>query len=99
MKPLDFVVTPKGAFAIITETWDGGKAASIDFIGPSHGEKNAWWHEEGHGIPEFCVCVDPLPQLQLRVIGSLPRVLAMVMKHPFGHGEDDVNKFFPEEQP
>lgn len=41
MKPLDFVKTPKGSFGIITEV--GGSGISIDFIGPSNGEKNAWW--------------------------------------------------------
>lgn len=32
MKPLDFVMTPKGGIGLITETNDGGKKASIDYI-------------------------------------------------------------------
>ena len=81
MKPLDFVRTPKGAIALVTETnppENGmGRQASISFIGPSLGERNAWWDED-----------------ELEVIDSLPRLLASCTKHPFGKGKADVETFF-----
>lgn len=81
MKPLDLVKTPKGAFAIVTETNNGGTEASIDFIGPNPArERNAWW---GVGKLEF--------------LSSLPRVLALATAHPFGSGRDDVDGFYPAE--
>lgn len=46
LKALDFVRTPKGAIAMITEVSEsssGIRSFSINFIGPSMGEKNAWW--------------------------------------------------------
>lgn len=80
MKPLDFVRTPKGAIAMITETNDGGKQASIRFLGGGNptGEKNAWWHE-GEGL-EF--------------IDSLPHLLASCTAHPFGSGWKDADDAF-----
>jgi hypothetical protein len=80
MKPLDFVKTPKGNIALVTETNNGGKMASIAFIGGGNpsGEHNAWWREcDG-----------------LIVIDSLPRILALNTAHPFGTGRDDVKLFF-----
>ena len=79
-KPLDFVKTPKGAVAFITETNDGGGRCSIYFLGGGNpsGEKNAWWRL-GDG---------------LIVIDSLPLMLAMNTKHPFGSGRNDAIKAF-----
>ncbi len=81
MKPLDFVRTPEGAVALVTETngpYNGlGRQASITFIGAHRGEKSAWWDED-----------------ELVVIDSLPRLLAHCTAHPFGRGKVDVEKFF-----
>lgn len=60
MKPLDFVVTPEGAFALVNEVTEGG--VSITFIGESKGEKNAWWN------PAQLKVVDNLPNLLARKI-------------------------------
>lgn len=60
MKPLDFVRTPKGAIAIITETGHNGDKASISFIGESASEKNAWWDDGELTI------IDNLPSLLAR---------------------------------
>lgn len=46
MQPLDIVRTPKGGIAIISETNNGGSQASINWLGPSTREKNAWWRED-----------------------------------------------------
>ncbi len=60
MKPLDFVRTPEGALALITETHDG--RASIDFIGSDWPyEKNAWWDESDLKV------IDNLPHLIARM--------------------------------
>ena len=60
MKPLDFVKTPRGGFAMITETHDG--RASIDFIGSGYlYEKNAWWDESEVEV------IDNLPHLLGRI--------------------------------
>lgn len=79
MKPLDFVKTPKGNFAIIREVSESG--ASIEFIGEvsmfNH-EKNAWWDAE-----------------ELQIIDSLPNLLARTMSHPFGTGDSAGDKHFP----
>lgn len=81
MKPLDFVRTPKGNVALITETNGEGSAASITFIGhPNPMEHNAWWIEA-----------------ELTVLDNLPRMLARGMCHPFGQGEDDAVAAFPGE--
>lgn len=84
MKPLDFVRTPKGNVALITETYtrnDGRQQASIMFIGhPNPMEHNAW-HDEA----------------DLTVIDNLPRMMARGMRHPFGQGEDDAVAAFPGE--
>lgn len=81
MKPLDFVRTPKGAIAIVTETNRNGADAAITFLEGcgGTGEKNAWWHaSEG-----------------LVLIDSMPRLLARCMAHPFGEGKADVDGAFP----
>ena len=80
MKALDFVKTPKGAIALVTETNNKGVMASIAFIGGGNptGEKNAWWEKDDG----------------LMVIDSLPHLLAINTAHPFGTGKEDVNLFF-----
>ena len=88
-KPLDFVRTPLGAFAIITETHHGQyHHTDSDGVRLYHNldmwaasirfigpgnEKISWWNEEDG----------------LEVLDSLPRVLAMSY-HPFGEGERDA---------
>ncbi len=79
MKALDFVRTPKGAIALVTETNECGRSAAISFIGENTtSEHNAWWDRD-----------------ELEVIDSLPRLLATNTKHPLGRGEGDVKQFFP----
>lgn len=80
LKPLDFVKTPKGAIALVTETNNGGKEASISFIGggnPTY-EKNAWW-KAGEGLIK---------------IDSLPWLIARATAHPFGRGLEDAKNVF-----
>ena len=78
MKALDFVRTPKGALALVTETNNAGKSASITFVGCCEtGEKNAWWDAN-----------------DLAVVDSLPRLLAVCTAHPFGTGSKDAESFF-----
>lgn len=87
MKPLDFVKTPLGSIALITEMNinKGGnnndiKSYSISFLGEKNpGEKNAWWYEhEG-----------------LQVIDNLPSLLARNLVHPFGTGKEVALQVFP----
>lgn len=84
MKPLDFVVTPDGAFGIVTEISNTQNihSASIAFIGDSKGNKSAWWHKnEG-----------------LIVIDNLPSLLARNLVHPFGsEGREEALKIYPNE--
>lgn len=79
MKALDIVITPGGGIAIIKETNNNGKQASIDYINElnPNQEHNAWWFEK-----------------DLKVIDSLPNILAKAMAHPFGDGKKDVEIFF-----
>ena len=79
MKPLDFVKTPKGNIAIITETNNLGAQASITFIGRQNpdNEKNAWWYSN-----------------ELEVIDNLPLLLAYSTAHPFGQGRADADRAF-----
>ena len=90
MKPLDFVRTPKGNIAIITETTGKGSQASISFIGEENpdGERNAWWGEAGK--PDVYHTEDD----RLIVIDSLSHLLSRNTAHPFGHGRDDAKFFF-----
>jgi hypothetical protein len=79
VKPLDFVKTPKGNIAIITEV--SGGEASIEFIGePPIGkrEHNAWWDFD-----------------ELKLIDSLPNLMARTMSHPFGTGRSAGETHFP----
>ena len=80
MKPLDIIRTPKGAYGMIKETNENGSYASVDYFGGGNptNEKNAWW-KEGDG---------------LEVIDSLPRFLADATRHPFGRGDEDIERFF-----
>ena len=83
MKPLDFVKTPKGGFAIIKEIdeYDGGKIqSSIIFIGDLNPgkEKNAWWREG-----------------ELEVIDSLPSLLARELPVILGNGRANALKAYP----
>ena len=80
MKPLDIVKTPKGGIAIITETNDEGQSASIDFI---------------HTLDPHRERNSWWDKKELKVIDSLPRLIASNMSHPFGEGDDDVKLFFP----
>lgn len=78
MKPLDFVRTPKGAIALVTEI-SGSGTASLMYLGggnPTH-EKNAWWAEGS-----------------LEVIDSLPHLLAVMAAHPFGDGRRAADAVF-----
>ena len=80
IRPLDFVLTPKGNIALVNETNgdDESVEVSITFINPEHGEeRNAWWREE-----------------ELKVINSLPYILANGMRHPFGRGHITAKKHF-----
>lgn len=76
LKPLDLVKTPNGSFAIITER--SGKNYSIRFIGPSNGDKNAWWS----------------PFEGLEYLDNLPRILSIGMCHPFGDGRAAAEEAF-----
>lgn len=77
LKPLDFVKTPDGSFGIVTEITNGS-GYSILFIGPSNGEKNAWWYP-GEG---------------LEYLDNLPKVLAVGLCHPFGNGRKYAEEAF-----
>jgi len=81
MKPLDIVRTPKGAYALIIETGDGGVDAAISYFGGGNptGERNAWW-SEGEGLV---------------VVDNLPHLLSCATANPFGRGKADAEKFFP----
>lgn len=87
MKPLDFVRTPKGNIAMITEMnysdLNVPTKYSISFIGtPSPHEKDAWWFDnEG-----------------LQVLDNLPSLLARNIVHPFGTGMSPALDSFPMEE-
>lgn len=85
MNPLDFIETPKGAIALITEknypTSEGMPCTySIEFLGGGNptGEKNSWWQES-----------------QLKVVDNLPSLLARNLIHPFGKGKQPALDKFP----
>lgn len=88
MKPLDFVKTPKGGIAIITEVNFGQgldyssdyDQCSISFIGDNDtGEKNAWW-DNSDGLV---------------VIDNLAALLARKLIHPFGKGKVPAEYYYP----
>ena len=78
MKALDIVRTPGGGIAVITETNNNGKQASINYITGLNpkSEHNAWWDEN-----------------KLEIIDSIPHLLAKSMAHPFGNGKADAEIF------
>ena len=78
MKALDFVRTPEGQIAMITETVRNGTEAHITFVDSNYKgrEKNAWWDAS-----------------DLEVIGSSPLLLSLRTAHPFGAGKEDALKF------
>ena len=80
IKPLDFVLTPGGNIALVDETnGDAGSIeVSITFINPEHGEERNAWWREE----------------ELKVINSLPYILANGIRHPFGKGQITVKKHF-----
>ena len=80
IKPLDFVLTPEGNIALVNETNedDGLIKVSITFINPEHGRERNAWWEEK----------------DLKIINSLPYILADGMSHPFGKGYITAKKHF-----
>ena len=58
--PLDFVKTPSGNLALVTETNGDGEEISLDYIEQNVYEKNAWWNSS-----ELTV-VNSLPYLLAR---------------------------------
>jgi hypothetical protein len=84
LKPLDFVKTPKGNIAIVTEInekdYGSGISVSIEFLGGGNptGEKNAWWDMD-----------------ELAVVDNLPSLLARNLVHPFGSGKKPALKSYP----
>jgi hypothetical protein len=74
VQALDFVETPNGSIALVTET-DGNRRSSIAYI-------------KGDGISAWWDCDE------LRVIGSLPHLLAKEMSHPFGGGGRHADSTF-----
>ena len=79
MKALDFVKTPKGGIGFITETINNGTEASINYInGLNIANEKNAWWNEK----------------ELKVIDSLPRLIAFATCHPFGEGKEDVKKFY-----
>ena len=80
IRPLDFVLTPEGNIALINETNenDGLIEVSITFINPKHGKERNAWWKEE----------------DLKVINSLPYILADGMRHPFGKGHITAKKHF-----
>lgn len=88
MKPLDFVKTPKGGIAIITEknlsnNYTDGKTRgtySLTYLNGCNAsrEHNAWWDEE-----------------DLTLLDSLPQLLARNLCHPFGQGKQPAIDSYP----
>lgn len=82
IKPLDFVLTPKGDLALVKETHQTQNTqvqCSIIYINKLHHEDtmNAWWCES-----------------ELKVVNSLPLLLAEGLCHPFGHGLTNAIKHY-----
>lgn len=85
LKPLDFVKTPKGSLAIISEVnfmaEDSYRQFSIEFLGDSNNERCAWWSES-----------------ELEYLDNLPSLLARTILHPFGSGRKPAEFFYPKER-
>lgn len=94
IKPLDIVRTPKGAIALVTTvTHDStgshkGTSASIDFIGDSHGERNAWWYSKDNPWHE-------INGGDLVVLDNLARVLAQATIGNHCDGHRAIDEAFP----
>ena len=78
MKALDFVVTPKGQTALVTETNDQGTSVSIRILGENTEREHSSWYDED----------------ELTVIDNLALVLASNICHPFGRGRQDAELFY-----
>ena len=81
MKPLDIVITPNGKYAIIKETnYEGEQASIMYFNNEDTINQKNAWWYEH----------------ELKVIDSIPRLLASCMWHTAStSGLDDVKHFFP----
>ena len=96
IKPLDIVRTPKGAIALVTTvTHDSmgnyeGTSVSIDFIGDSCGERNAWWHSKDN--PWYGVSGGGG---DLVVLDNLARVLAQATMGNHCNGHRAIDEAFP----
>lgn len=80
IRPLDFVLTPEGNIALVNETNEDNGLINVDitFINPEHGGERNAWWREE----------------DLKVINSLPYILANGIRHPFGKGQITVKKHF-----
>jgi hypothetical protein len=79
-KPLDFVETPEGAVAIISNVDYEGKA-SIEFLYEPHGdEPNAWWN------PGMLEVINSLPRLLARMAAH---------PFSSNGGAEALDRFFP----
>lgn len=88
IKPLDIVITPKGAYAYVTEINISHNSeypkVSIDYFGnyvdgnSMYGEYNAWWNAK-----------------DLVIIDNFASIFARSMCHPFGSGETPALKAYP----
>jgi hypothetical protein len=76
LKPLDFAVTNTGEFALITAVSADQTNASLEFIG-KHGPFTAWWSLKENAIHHYCPPGEEQPYI--KVIDSLPRILALAM--------------------
>lgn len=81
LKPLDFVATPKGAVALVTEVnvIQGTTSYSIRFFSRTNhtGEKCAWWYDD-----EGLIYLD-----------NLPNLLASGLVHPFSSDKEPSKVF------
>lgn len=79
MKALDIIKTLTGSIGFIKETDTGGQQAKVIFIkGLNEKKERSEWWSEN----------------ELKVIDSIPRLIAMAMCHPDGDGKEDVKQFF-----
>lgn len=82
IKPLDFVITPKGAIALIGEMTitQNITTYSLNFLGGGNptDEKNAWWSEK-----------------ELKRIDNLASLLARNLSSSCGDGEKCALKYYP----
>lgn len=77
--PLDIVVTPRGHMALVQETNSLGTQASIEFLDSTVlQEEHNAWWTAD----------------RLRVVNSLPRLLALCAANSFGRGREDADAIF-----